>query len=327
MRNREKMMRGFEMKRITRTVTTAFAVAALMFVGSEASAQNDAGSSAGLVLRLGSGSEIPAMGDAGVANATGVAALHYNPAGLGSTSRAGVGFMYQDLILDIGHGELKLVHPINSVSAWGVGVTYLDYGSTDRVTVSDVLNNNPTSGSFSGRDIIAGVSYGRKFGESLNLGLTAKVINSEIDNSSGTAVAGDVGLTFAPRAFPVRFGIAVQNFGSDLELENTGDDLPTLIRGGAAVDLFDDRLTLAADVEKVRSQDVTASVGAELRLIDILALRVGYDGRIDADDGLTAGLGVTVSDLSLDYAYIPFGNLGNNHRISLTYQWGPNYQE
>ena len=90
------------------------------------------------------------------------------------------------------------------------------------------------------------------------------------------------------------------------------------ITGGSVVlETFEDGL--------LNVPNVTASAGAEVRLMDLLALRVGYDGRIDADNGLTAGFGVKVADMGVDYAYIPFGRLGNSHRVALTYQFGPRY--
>jgi OOP family OmpA-OmpF porin len=36
--------------------------------------------------------------------------------------------------------------------------------------------------------------------------------------------------------------------------------------------------------------------------------------------GLTAGVGVSFSSLVLDYAYLPYGDLGNLHQVSLTFR-------
>jgi len=161
----------------------------------------------------------------------------------------------------------------------------------------------------------------------LSFGLTGKIINQEIDNSSATAIAADFGAMFRSSGWPipVRIGIVGANLGTKLELDRVSENLPALVRAGLAVDLWNERLTVAADVEKVRDQAVTAQVGGELRLIEQLSLRVGYDGRIDSDNGMTAGFGVKVSDLTIDYAYVPYGRLGNNHRVGLMYQWGPRY--
>jgi len=288
-------------------------------------ADNDAGTTSGALLRLGVGARIPAMGDAGTANSLGVSAMHYNPAALGLTHRGEVEAMYQNLVLDISQGQLGLVHPINSQSSWGIALNYLDYGKSRRVVLTDIINDNVSSTTFSGQDILFSGSYGRMITQSLSAGITAKILNSEIDNTSATAFAVDLGLQLQPSDWPVRFGVVGQNLGTKMTFDKTGEQLPALVRGGIAVDLFNNRLTVSAEAEKVRDQNVCALVGGELRLMEILALRVGYDGRIDADNGLTAGLGVKISDISVDYAYVPYGNFGNSHRLALTYKFGPKY--
>ena len=62
-------------------------------------------------------------------------------------------------------------------------------------------------------------------------------------------------------------------------------------------------------------------------ILSFLALRVGYqanlaDNQIQGLTGLTAGIGVTYEGLGLDYAYLPYGDLDNTHRISLSYKFG-----
>lgn len=285
----------------------------------------DAGANAGAILRMGSGARIPAMGDAGVANAWGVAALHYNPAGLGVTERAEIGAMYQSLVLDIGQGEMRFAHPINHRSAWGVSLNYLDYGRTTRVTLADIFQDVQPSAKFSGHDLVLGASYGIRVTDQISIGITGKMISGEIDNVTATAFAADFGLQASIPGWPVRLGVTAQNIGSSMKYDFENENLPLMVRGGIALDLFEKRVTLVTDVEKVNYQDVTAAVGVEVRLMEMMALRAGYDGRIDAGSSLTAGLGIRVADVTIDYAYVPFGRLGNSHRLGLTYQFGPRY--
>lgn len=298
---------------------------ALAFTGGAMAETWDAGTTSGALLRLGTGARGPALGDAMTASALGADAMHYNPAGLGFTDRAEVSAMYQNLVLDIGQGQVGFVHPINSVSTWGFGLNYLDYGKTKRVLLMDVINNTNGSTTFSGQDILLSGSYGREITDQVSAGITTKLLNQEIDNISATAFAVDLGLQLRPRGWPIRFGVSGQNLGTKIKFERVQEELPLLVRGGLAVDLFNDRVTISADLEKARNQDLSFNVGGEVRLFEMLALRVGYDDRIDADNGLTAGFGVKVSDIAVDYAYVPFGNLGNTHRLALTYKFGPRY--
>jgi len=48
-----------------------------------------------------------------------------------------------------------------------------------------------------------------------------------------------------------------------------------------------------------------------------LALRVGYKTNQDVGSGITAGIGFKMGKVSIDYGYVPYGDLGNTHRISL----------
>ena len=37
----------------------------------------------------------------------------------------------------------------------------------------------------------------------------------------------------------------------------------------------------------------------------------------DIGEGITAGIGLKMGKTSIDYAYVPYGDLGDTHRISL----------
>jgi hypothetical protein len=55
----------------------------------------------------------------------------------------------------------------------------------------------------------------------------------------------------------------------------------------------------------------------------MVALRTGYQfGRnTGAGSGFSVGMGLTFSNLGLDYAFVPYGDLGDTHRISLGYKF------
>ncbi|GAG58644.1 unnamed protein product, partial [marine sediment metagenome] len=56
----------------------------------------------------------------------------------------------------------------------------------------------------------------------------------------------------------------------------------------------------------------------EYWVTNIMALRVGYrTGPADEGSGLTVGAGFRAGRILLDYAFVPYGDLGNTHRISL----------
>jgi len=46
-------------------------------------------------------------------------------------------------------------------------------------------------------------------------------------------------------------------------------------------------------------------------------LRAGYRTGQDIGSGISYGAGFKIGKISLDYAYVPYGDLGNIQRISL----------
>jgi hypothetical protein len=281
-------------------------------------AQDRAGVNAGATLRFSPSARGAAMGDAFTASATGAEAAYYNPAGLGWVPRRSLAFMYQDLVLDVGQGSLGYASPVGAASGWAALLQYVNFGSTQRTVVSG--NAGAYSGTFSGRDIALSLSYGARLSE-WGYGATAKVYNSEIDNASATAVAADFGLRWQSDDLPVSFGVVAQNLGTAVKYDRVSERLPITLRAGVAWQAVARHLLLTADIEKVVRENWAARVGAEVTLADMFMLRVGYDGSIDIDNGFTFGGGVRVSDFELDYAYIPFGRVGDNHRMGLKYSF------
>lgn len=75
-------------------------------------------------------------------------------------------------------------------------------------------------------------------------------------------------------------------------------------------------------MDQPRHGGARLGVGLEAKPLKAFALRLGFDGRNDAGPGLTAGLGAGGEGLWADYAFVPFGELGSAHRVSLTLRWG-----
>jgi len=61
---------------------------------------------------------------------------------------------------------------------------------------------------------------------------------------------------------------------------------------------------------------VDPHVGAEYVISEVLALRAGMLG-----ENITAGAGISVSSVHLDYAFQAHEELGNTHRVSLGLSW------
>lgn len=283
----------------------------------------DGGTKAADFLRFGSGARAPALGDAMTAAADRSLALHYNPAGLAGGNDAEISVSYQSQVLNINRGELAFSYPLNEDSAWGIDFAGIDYGSITRTTLanSGAFVIGSTAGQFSAREWNLGLGYGRCI-ESWSWGLVGRAISSTLDNASAHAASLDAGVQWRPRSLPVEVGGSIRNIGTDLTYDREAGPLPLLSRAGAAVALFDGKLRVFTDIEKVRGEDITFMAGGEVTLFDIVKARAGYDGRNRLGNGLSAGLGVQAKGLAVDYAWQPAGFFGSSHRVGLIYRFG-----
>jgi hypothetical protein len=126
------------------------------------------------------------------------------------------------------------------------------------------------------------------------------------------------------RAGRLRLGGVVQNIGPGLRYVSHTDPLPLTVKLGAAVQVTPNWV-LSADAVQPRDNGGSFSFGSEIPLWTGLRssarLRFGLDTRTPADlqgwAGFTTGLGLEIGAWTLDYAFVPYDELGNAHHASL----------
>jgi hypothetical protein len=101
------------------------------------------------------------------------------------------------------------------------------------------------------------------------------------------------------------------------------DTVSGLYKAGLALNLANDKLKLAADVDFDGSSLGNAHVGMEFQLIDELALRGGVVLAGDFQEYvLTVGAGINVAGLYVDAAYLLDETLGNTLVLSAEFSLG-----
>jgi len=255
-------------------------------------------------LKIGVGARATAMGEALTALADDATALYWNPAGLAQLRERELSTMYNMHFQEIKQGYVSLAFPLSKGTV-GLGVNYVDMGEIE----GRDEYGNPT-GNFGASDIQSLLGYANKISPKLMLGISAGMLQDTIAGDKKTAYLCSGGILFKPTEL-ISIGLACQNIGSKL-----GEDpLPLTIRGGIAARLKS--ISLEADIVKPMDDDMYYCAGLEWWIANIVALRAGYRTGRDIGSGISAGLGLKISKINLDYAYVPYGDLGNIQRISL----------
>jgi len=281
-----------------------------------------AGTSSAQFLKLGAGARAAAMGEAFTAVADDVTAAYWNPAGLTQIKSPEISLMHNDHLVGSQYQYLGAALPVGS-NFLGVSLYRLDFGSIDGYTAADVKNGSFDAGSFAGS-----LSWAKPFGERLNFGVTAKYIQSSIENEKATSFAADLGFLYEIQGYKV--GLALQHLGPQMKFVQEEEDLPQTIRGGVSHRYFQEALLLSLDFSKPRDNDMSLHGGLEYNLNPMFSLRSGYKltpgNNIDVDGvtNVSAGLGINLSKFTFDYAFVPFGDLGDTHRISFLFRFANN---
>jgi len=292
------------MRLIRKALLLFLLIVIFLTIASTLSFSSSSGTTAANFLKIGIGAKATAMGGAFTALADDGTALYWNPAGLAQIEKTEILAMYNMHFQEVNQGYLSLAFPFLGGEA-GLSANYVDMGSIE----GRDEQGNPT-GDFGASDMEALLGYGRKLSTKLMFGLSAGMLQESIAENKKSTYLGNIGLLFKATK-SISLGLACQNIGSKLG----EDSLPLTYKGGIALRLKS--FTIAADAVKAIDDDMYFCAGLEWWIGDILALRAGYRTGQDVGSGISYGVGLKISKINLDYAYVPYGDLGNTHRVSL----------
>jgi len=297
-------------------------VVALIFcanAGFAAFSSADLGTASAAFLTLGAGARPAAMGNCYAAIADDSTAIYWNPAGLAQIDAkdGSASLMHAVWFEGISYDWASYARPIEDWGVVGIGVQYLSYGSLDKMDT-----NGLNIGTFSPADAAVSVGFARSMRD-FDIGANLKYISSTIVNTA-TAYAADFGVMKKLMDNDLSLGASVQNMGTSLKYVTDQEPLPFNIRVGAAYKI-ESYWLVTADVNAPIDGPQCYGAGTEYvqKLNDNLQIagRAGYNtGNVNTGglNGFTAGLGIKYLEYSIDYAYVPFGDLGDTNLISLT---------
>lgn len=278
--------------------------------------KDDAGTASSQFLKLGVGARAAGMGESYTAVSDDATAIYWNPAGLNRIKGRELSVMHAVWFEDIFYDWVSYTQEIKC-GVIGVAAQYLSYGS---ITGTD--STGLEGSDFTPYDMSVILSYAKKV-KGISVGANLKYIGSNIDGETGSAAALDIGGMYELCEDKLSLGLVVQNIGTKMKYIDESESLPLNIKTGAAYKIMDN-LLVVADINVPSDDEINISAGSEYSY-DInkdlsLAGRAGYNTRnkdTGGTSGITAGIGIGYLKYNLDYAYAPYGDLGNTHRVSL----------
>ncbi len=315
---------------------TALLYGTILWLGTAAPCQGfgsgDRGTAGAQFLKIGPGARPAGMGEAFSAVADDVHAIYYNPAGLAALKSVEVTGMHNEHFQDVDYEFAAVAVPLlrwtstrkdsNAYGVLGFSVTNLSVGRIERRGLTET--DTPDS-SFGANDFAYSLAYAYAFPYTgLSLGGAAKYVESDIDTVHAGAVAADLGALYRMDLMALSFG--VRHLGTEQRFSHMSDPLPTTMFAGASY-RFSPKLMGALEATVPRDGNPRLAAGGEYRHAfnkEVRgAVRAGYTSPISRSTtagglyGGTFGLGMGFGRFSFDFAWLPFGDLGNSFRYSL----------
>lgn len=299
--------------------------------------QASAGSKTGAdFLKIPVGARATAVGQAFTALSEGAESLSWNPAGIAQSKMGSLSLSHQNLFGDNNLDVLGVSFPAGLAHqrwAWGLSALRLSYADQVRRGVDRAQN-----GSFGASDLSVGAVVAKQFGV-VQLGTHVKWIRQELAGEKAGGMAVDVGFLSPTPLARLSLGASVRNIGPSLKFIREEYNLPLSVSVGTVYRVLP-AFSISMDLQqRPYEKQTTLSFGAELLPSDTVFLRAGYLNKLSQAvanrqrsesergdfrglSGFTAGLGIRLGQVMLDYAMVPFGELGNTQSFTLSTSFG-----
>lgn len=279
----------------------------------------NAGTTSGNFLSVGTGAAILSMGGATLGNGRDVNASAWNPAALGFQTSSQYALSHSALALDVsqdwvaGSGRLG-----KSQTRWSASALYQNDGSFE--------GRDPfgaPTGSFSVSNLALGLAVARPIMQDVTAGGRVFMVNENLGTESGSGFGFDLGVQ-AQRG-PFGFGAAARNLGGQMKYDAASYDLPGVFGLGGSWNDERRGLRLAVDANFPKAYYNDVRLGGEWMWQQRVALRAGYRLELGAPDGEplggpSFGFGTGVNGFWFDYAFLGGESQAQGaHRFGMTF--------
>jgi hypothetical protein len=287
--------------------------------------------------------EVIGRGGVGIINTFNSNAIFWNPSLLAFVeSDYDLSLNHTRGIADINYNAIGASINLFDFGTLGLSLLAMDYG-TFYATARVGEQGYTDLGTFSPTAISAGVAFSQKISNRFSYGVHVKYARQDlgtayfyVPNDSSLkdkkydldVVAFDVGALYDFEYNGIKFGAVLQNISRELKYETQAFPLPFAVSFGATVEplrFFSDsdptnKFILSFESRHPRDFGEKVKIGGEFYYMDFFVARAGYQLNYD-ERNWTAGIGLKHElsgfPLRVDYAFQPFGILGDVHYISI----------
>lgn len=277
----------------------------------------------------------------------------WNPATLNEDLSGQININYLNFLADINYYSTSYVHYIDRrIGAIHGNLTYVNYG---KLIGADEFGNE--TGEFKAYDMSLSVGYAYNIPKSpFYIGSNLKLIQSKLESYNSMAAAIDVGFIYYEFDKPLSVALSIRNIGYQFKsYSDRSEKLPFEILLGASYKLENVPLKWHLTVDNLQQWEVAKSnpsntvtdingnetverisfvdnafrhiiLGAELFPDKNFNLRAGYNFRKSKEfsllntrsfAGITAGFGLKMNNIKLNYAFSKYHPVSNTHTFSL----------
>ena len=282
------------------------------------------------------GARAVGMGESFTAVADDPTALYWNPAGLVRARGTEFNLTHGVWLQGVDSEYFAFTQNLDMDGAIGGSLNYLGTGSFDGALETSTGGYGGVGPSISAYDYEGSIAYAQKLGnwipnagvfDRLMVGVEASIVGQNLVQVGTGGAAFNLGLLYEAQPKTLFIGGVIYNIGTNIQ--DYSQPLIYKLAGSYWLKntfLKKDRMIIAGDFNINDDTGPRVSLGDEYRMRfgkNDVYLRAGY--RTGSQDGTDTGpdLGAGIAhqfddvEADVDYAFVPYGILGDTHRISV----------
>lgn len=269
------------------------------------------------VSKLAFGPRAGALGEAFVGQSDDVTAVYWNPAGLSQMDSSEILFTHQARFVSSTENYASFAYPLGS-RAFGAALFLSQSSNIESWDEEDQRGED-----FHTSTTIFYFAYGQRLNLPVYLGGSFKFLYENLYKAKGIGIGCDLGVLYKPNS-QLNLGLRIQNLGFSAA---SGLSAIAFTLGCGYHPVRAPGLNILSDIRFPIDNIPSFHLGTEYWIRGISAIRFGFKTGPQSIGGLgigsmfTFGLGLKYENFILDYAIVPYGELGVCHRIGLGHRF------